>query len=128
MSKSGNKLSLLGPVISLLAVFACYGTLATVALLSFIGISVEIDEALMVKLVSGLLLIALAGMFYSWRSHQHPGPFLLSILAALILLWVFFGSYSKVLELAGFALLLAASIWDFRVRKRCCKNSCAEND
>lgn len=128
MSKSANKLSLLGPVISLLAVFACYGTLATVALLSFIGISVEIDEAVMVKLVSGLLVIALAGMFYSWRSHKSPGPFVLSVLAALILLWVFFCSYSKVLELAGFAILFIASIWDFRIRKRCCKNICAEND
>lgn len=127
-TKSDKKdYSWLGPVISLLAVVACYGTLATVLLLSFIGISVEINEALMVKLISGLLVIALAGMVYSYRAHKHSAPLTLSIMASLLLLWVFFGSYSKPLELAGFALLFIASVWDFRARRRICKSACAEN-
>jgi len=112
--------SWLSSAASLFAVLACYGTLATVALLSVVGITVEIDEDLMVKLISGLLIIALAGMIYSFRSHQHPGPLLLSIASSTLLLWVFFGSYSKPLELIGFATLVFASVWDFRVKKRAC--------
>ena len=124
MSKSKYKLSWLGSATSLLAVAACYGTLAAVSLLSLIGVSVDIDEAVMVRFITALLIVALLGMLYSWRSHRHPGPLLLSMSAATLLLWVFYGSYSKPLELTGFALLVIASIWDFRTKKRACAESC----
>ncbi len=116
----------LGSVTAMLAMIACYGTLAVVALLSVIGISVEINEGLMVKLISGLLVLVLAGMGYSWRLHRNPGPLLLSIAATIVLIWVFYGSYSKPLELAGFLMLAIASIWDFRTRKRICKAQSGE--
>lgn len=116
--------SWIGSAASLVAVLACYGTLATVALLSVIGISVELDEGLLVKLISGLLVTALAGMGYSWRVHRHPGPILLSLVATALLLWVFYGSYSKPLELTGFVLLVVASVWDFRTKKRVCTETC----
>lgn len=115
-----NNYSWIGSVTSLLAVVACYGTLATVALLSVIGISVEIDESVLVKLITGLLILALAGMGYSYSVHRHPGPLLLSIAAATLLLWVFYGSYSKPLEITGFIALVIASIGDIRAKKRVC--------
>ncbi|HDH53233.1 MAG TPA: hypothetical protein ENH24_01965 [Nitrospirae bacterium] len=121
---SKAKLSWLGTVTNLLAVATCYGTLAAVALLSLIGVSVEIDEGMLVKLITGLLLLALLGMGYSYRLHRHPGPLLLSLAAAALLLWVFYGSYSKPLELTGFAALVIASAWDFRVKKRVCTQKC----
>lgn len=117
--------SWVGSVTSLLAVVTCYGTLAAVALLSVIGISIDIDESLLVKLVSGLLVLALAGMGYSYSVHRHPGPLLLSIGAAALLLWVFYGSYSKTLELTGFIALVFASVWDFRAKKRSCVEKCS---
>lgn len=120
-------LSWIGSATSLLAVAACYGTLAAVSLLSLIGINLEIEESVMVKLVSALLLIALAGMAYSFRKHSHPGPLLLSIVAAATLLWVFFGSYSKPIEMLGFGLLILASIWDFRAKKRACSSTCDQS-
>lgn len=116
--------SWLGSAASLLAVAACYGTLAVVSLLSIIGVSIKIDETTMTKLISGLLVIALGGMGYSYSVHKHPGPLLLSVASAALLLWVFFGSYSKPLELAGFALLIVASIWDFRTKRRVCADQC----
>lgn len=116
--------SWLGSATSLLAVLACYGTLATIALLSLIGVSIEIDEGLLVELISGLLLLALAGMGYSYSVHRYPGPLLLSIASAALLLWVFYGSYSKPLELTGFVALVIASVWDFRVKKRACSVKC----
>ena len=124
MTKPGKNLSWLGSVTSLLAVATCYGTLAAVTLLSLVGVSVDFDEATLVKLITGLLVLALLGMVYSWRIHRHPGPLLLSLSAAALLLWVFYGSYSKPLELTGFALLVVASVWDFRAKKRVCANSC----
>ena len=79
-------------------------------LLSLIGINLEIEDSVMVKLVSALLVIALAGMAYSFSKHRNPGPLMLSIAAAALLLWVFFAAYSKPFELIGFALLILASI------------------
>ena len=117
---SKTKLSSVGTVTSLLAVAACYGTLTAVALLSLVGVSVEIDEGMMVKLITGLLLLALLGMGYSYRQHRHTGPLLVSLAAAALLLWVFYGSYSKPLELMGFAMLVIASVWDYRVKKSVC--------
>lgn len=116
--------SWVGSVTSLLAVLACYGTLATVALLSIVGISVKIDEGLLVKLISGLLIFALVGMVYSYRAHRNPIPLLLSIVSAVLLLWVFYGVYSKPLELTGFTILVSASVLDFYSKKRACTGKC----
>jgi hypothetical protein len=107
-----------GSAASLLAVAACYGTMAVVALLSVIGIGVDLDDGVFVKIVTGLLVVALLGMAYSFRFHRHPGPFLLSLAAAGLLAWVFYGSYSQALEIVGFAALVVASLWDFRSKRR----------
>jgi len=124
-STSGKRdYSWLGSATSLLAILACYGTLAVVGLLSVVGISIQLDEGLLVKLISGLLILALLGMGYSYRAHRHPGPLLLSVTSAALLFWVFYGSYSKPLELTGFALLVLASVWDFRAKKRACTEKC----
>jgi hypothetical protein len=124
MTEARKNLSWLGSVTSLLAVVTCYGTLTAVSLLSLIGVSVDIDETALVKLISSLLVLALLGMAYSWRIHRHPGPLLLSLSAVILLLWVFYGNYSKSLELTGFALLVLASVWDFRAKKRVCTDNC----
>ncbi len=86
MGKSKQNLSWLGSATSLLAVATCYGTLAAVSLLSLIGVSVNIDEATLITSITGLLILALSGMLYSWRSHRHPGPLILSLSAAALLL------------------------------------------
>ena len=116
--------SWLGSAASLLAVVACYGTVTAVALLSIVGVSVEIDEGTMVKLITGLLVLALGGMGYSYSVHRRAGPLALSVAAAAMLLWVFYGSYSKPLELSGFAALIVASVWDLRAKKRVCVDGC----
>jgi len=116
--------SWLGTAASVLAVVACYGTLAVVSLLSIIGISIRIDESTLAKLITGLLVLALGGMGYSYRVHRHPGPLMLSVASAAMLLRVFYGSYSKPLELTGFVLLIIASIWDFRTKRRVCVDKC----
>jgi len=120
------RLSWLGSITSLLAVGACYGTLGAVALLSLLGVNVDLDEGRLVILITVLLVVALLGMAYAYRFHHHPGPLLLSLGAASLLAWVFYGTYSKPLELAGFGGLVVASVWDLRAKKRACSIPCAE--
>ncbi len=124
-SPKSARLSWLGSATGLLAVATCYGTLAAVALLSLIGVSVDISEATLVKLITVLLTFALLGMGYSYRLHKHPGPLLLGLAAAAVLFWVFYGSYAKPLELAGFVTLVTASVWDWRIKKHTCAVECS---
>ncbi|MDP7343018.1 MAG: MerC domain-containing protein [Alphaproteobacteria bacterium] len=116
-----ERLSWLGSATSLLAVATCYGTMAAVALLSVVGVSVEINEGVFVKVITALLVVAVAGTAFTFRRHRNPGPLLLSIAAAGLLLWVFYGSYSFALEIIGFVGLVLASIWDFRAKRRASK-------
>ena len=122
---TSERLSWLGSVTGLLAVVTCYGTLAAVGLLSVIGVGVDLDEGLFVKIITGLLVVALLGMTYSFRLHRFPGPLVLSVAAAGLLAWVFYGTYSQVLEVVGFGGLVVASVWDFRVKRRAGTATCA---
>lgn len=124
-SSKSSRLSWLGSVTGLLAVAACYGTLAVVALLSLIGVSVDISEASLVKLITVLLSLSLLGLGYSYRLHRHFGPLSLGLAAAVMLFWVFYASYAKPLELCGFATLVIASVWDWIVKKRVCAAACS---
>jgi len=117
---TAGRFAWLGSAASLFAVVACYGTLAAVALLAAIGVSVDLNEGTLVIFITVLLGLAIAGMVYSFRLHRHPGPLTVSILSVAMLSWVFYGNYTKALELAGFAGLVVASIWDFRCKKKAC--------
>lgn len=120
VTRGSARFASVGSLTSLLAVATCYGTLALVAGLSLLGVGVEVNEGWLVKIITGLLLLAIGGMVYSYRVHRVVGPLLLTVATASILGWVFYGDYSKPLELAGFGGLVVASLWDFRAKKRAC--------
>ena len=108
---------------SLLAVAACYGTLGVVALLSLVGVTIQVNEVLMARILTTVLAVALLGMLYSYRMHHDLRPFLLGLFSAGLLLFVFYGEYSRGLEALGFVGLIAASVWDFRAKHRVCDAS-----
>lgn len=118
-----SRKSRLGAVASmggLLAVATCYGTLGIVALLSVVGVTVHMNEVLMTRIVTGVLVIALLGLGYSFRVHRSIGPLLIGLASAVLLLWVFYGRYTRPLEALGFIGLVTASAWDFRAKHLAC--------
>jgi len=119
---NGNKSFLwwLGSSAGILAMLACYGTLAIVALLSVINVTVDVNEGLFVKIISVLLIFAFTGMIFSWRIHRKFGPLVVTGAASALLVWVFYGHYNAWLEGSGFFGLLVASVWDLRLKKRVC--------
>lgn len=124
-NKGRSLLRGLGSLGGIIALLACYGTLATVALLSVIGITVDVDEGVLVKVISFFLIFALAGMLFSWRKHRNSGPLILTGVAAALLAWTFYGHYNPWLEGGGFVGLLIASVWDLRLKKNICtEGSC----
>ena len=115
-----SRLGSLASAGSLLAVASCYGTLGVVALLSVVGVTVHLNEVLMTRIITGVLVVALPGLGYSFRTHRNVGPLPVGLASAALLLWVFYGHYTRPLEALGFLGLVAASVWDFRAKHQAC--------
>jgi arsenite methyltransferase len=115
-----SRLAPLASAASLLAVVSCYATLGIVGLLSVVGVTIHLNEVLMARILTVVLAVALPGMLHSCWRHRDIKPFLLGMASAALLLWVFYGRYSRLLEAVGFLGLASASVWDFRARHRVC--------
>lgn len=104
-----------------LAITACYGTLVLVSVLSLLGFTLVIHPALWAGAISVFTLLAVVGVAASYRGHRVAGPLIVAGLGAALVIWAMFGSYSRMVELLGFAGLVTATIWDWRL-KRCASN------
>ncbi len=103
---------------TVLALLACYGTAAIVGLLSLLGVSLGIHEGAWAAAIGLFALLATIGVAAGYRRHRSIWPLALATLGTGAILWAMFGSYSRVVELAGFAGLVAAAIWDWRAKRR----------
>ena len=115
--KATNKPGWLGLVASLMAVAACYGTLAVLATLSLMGVSLTLHEGAWAGAIAFFALLALAGIALGRQQHGRVAPTTLALAGVALILWVMFAQYDRLIELAGFGLLLGAAIWDWRLRK-----------
>ncbi len=106
----------LGLAFSGLALVACYGTLALVAILSLLGISLHLHEGVWAVAIALFTLLAVASIAIGWRRHGRLAPAALAIAGGGLVLWAMFGQYSLLTEGAGFAALMAAAVWDWRLR------------
>jgi rhodanese-related sulfurtransferase len=101
-----------------LAVLSCYGTTVLIGLLSLLGVSLALDERLWAGAISAFAALASVSIAVSYRRHRIIGPTVVAAWALGIILWVMYGSYSGIVELVGFALLIAATLWDWRAGAR----------
>ena len=102
----------------LFAVVACYGTVAMVSLLSLAGITVNIHEGAWATVIVVFAWIAVLAMGVNMRRHRGFGPFIMSDVGAILISWVMFVDYSRIMELTGFVLLIVAAFWDRQRRMR----------
>jgi rhodanese-related sulfurtransferase len=97
-----------------LAVLSCYGTTVLIGLLSLLGVTLAIDESVWAGAIAFFAALATAAIAMSYRRHRIVGPTVVAALGLGLILWAMFGSYSRVVELVGFVLLIAAALWDWR--------------
>ena len=113
MSVDG-KTSWLPRAATALAILSCYGTTVLIGLLSLLGVSLALDEGIWAGAISAFATLATIGIAASYRRHGIIGPTVVAVLGLGIVLWVMYGSYSRGIELVGFVLLIAATLWDWR--------------
>lgn len=103
---------------TLLSILACYGTMATLAGLSLLGIGVAVDEGVWAGVVVGLAMLAVACLGMGHRRHRRAMRLLAAVLGGALIAWVMFAAYHPVLELIGFALLAAATVHGAAIPRR----------
>jgi rhodanese-related sulfurtransferase len=99
-----------------LAIFACYGTTLLIGLLSLLGISLAVDERAWAGAIGVFSLLTAIAITMSYRRQRVIGPAISAAVGLVLILWVMYGSYSRLVELLGFALLVVATLWDWRAR------------
>ncbi|MPZ30236.1 MAG: MerC family mercury resistance protein [Rhodospirillales bacterium] len=114
MSDRSSKASWLPSAATALAILSCYGTTALIGLLSLLGVTLVIDEGVWVGAIAIFAALATVAVAMSYRRHRIIGPTVVAALGLGLILWAMFGSYSRVIELVGFVLLIAAALWDWR--------------
>ena len=114
MSDRSSKASWFSSAATALAVLSCYGTMVLIGLLSLLGVTLAIDEGAWAGAAAIFAALATVAVAMSYRRHRIVGPTVVAALGLGLILWVMFGSYSRVIELVGFVLLIAAALWDWR--------------
>lgn len=103
---------------TVLALLSCYGTLVLVGLLSLVGVSLAIDDRVWAGAIIFFATLAALALMLSYRRHRTPWPTAAGLFGLALILWVMLGRYDRLVEVAGFALLVAATVWDWRAGKR----------
>lgn len=101
-----------------LSMAACYGTLALVLLLSMAGITLNVHEGAWATAIVVFAWVAVLATAVNIPRHRNFVPFILADVGALLISWVMFVSYSRGLELLGFAMLVVAALRDRYLRNR----------
>jgi len=125
MSSSRQQLTWLPAAGTLLSIFSCKGTLGIVMGLSLMGITLHINVQVWAAAIVAFALVAVLGLVLGYRQHRTGGTLLLGIVGALFVIFSLYGSQAiqmmgiprNAVEIVGFAGLVAAGIWDWRLKK-----------
>jgi len=108
---------LAGSVALGLAACACYGTLAALAMLSALGVTLVANDAAVAGIVALLAVLTAAVVGLGMRKHGSAVPVMPAAAGAALVAYAMLVNYDWRIELAGFVLLAAAVALDWRLRR-----------
>lgn len=101
-----------------LALAACYGTLALVALLPVLGVSLMLNETVWAGAIAVFALLTAVAVGAGALRHRRAGPPVVAGVGVGTVLHALFVDYHMLLEAAGFVLLAVGVFWDLHLRRR----------
>lgn len=107
-----------GIVAATLAVLACYGTLALVAVLPLVGVRLAVNDAVWSGTILLFTMLAVLAVVPGSRRHGSPVPGAGAITGAGLIVFALLVEYHALVELAGFVILTAAAFRDAFLRRR----------
>ena len=107
-----------GPTALLLSLLACYGTLAAVAALAALGVTLVVNPGIWAGAIVLFAVIATVIVGLGIRRHGSVAPLVPALAGTALLAYVMFVSFDRAFELIAFALLAGAVYWDYRLRGR----------
>lgn len=99
------------------SIVTCYGTLAVIALLGALGISITLNEHAWAGLIVFFAIISVFGLLLSFRRHRNFWPLLMGCLGSGLITYVMAIDYRVILEIPGFVLLGLAVFWDWKSQR-----------
>lgn len=101
---------------ALMSIIACYGTLALVSILSLLGITIDIHTGVWAGAITFFAWLAVGGVANNFRRHRAVGPLIAAAVGAVFVTWAMFVSFNRIIEIAGFAGLILAALWERRLK------------
>lgn len=99
------------------SIVACYGTLAVIAMLGSLGVSLTLNEFIWAGTIIVFALISVFGLFLGLRLHHKYWPLLLGCVGTGFIVYVMTIDYHLTIEILGFISLGLAVIWDWKIRR-----------
>jgi len=105
---------------TVLSILACYGTLAFVSIMSIFGVTININSGVWAGVITLFAWLVVLSTAMNYRNLRAIGPLILAVVGAAVITYVMFITFHRLLEITGFTAIIAASVWERRV-KRCTK-------
>ena len=117
LARNIQRRGLWGTVAFVVAVLACYGSLAAVAIMSVLGVSMALNDGIWAGTIIFFSLLTTAIIGLGVRKHKSLVPLMVAVPGALLLCYTMFIDYHALTELLGFILLAVATYIDFDKRR-----------
>jgi ubiquinone/menaquinone biosynthesis C-methylase UbiE len=117
LARNAQRRGLWGMISLLLALIACYGTLALLGLMSALGVSLALNEGIWAGTIVLFAWLACAVIAAGIGKHRSVKPLGIAVVGAGILSYSMFVNYQIVVELAGFISLAVAAGYDYHLRR-----------
>ena len=105
----------LAPLTTALSLVACYGTLAAIALLGALGVTIALNEAFWAGAIVLFAGLTFATLLIRRRKHGRHVPAALAGIGLLLITFTMLVSYDRIIELLGFIFLCAGTVIDWRI-------------
>lgn len=108
----------LAPLATALSLVACYGTLAAIALLGALGVTIALNEAVWAAAIVLFAGLTFATLLIRRRRHGRLVPAVLAGIGLLVIGFTMLVSYDRIIEIVGFVFLCAGTVIDWRIGRR----------